>query len=174
MDTTSLVGLRQQVAFVFQETAVLDATIFDNISMGRRGATQEEVRQAAYTAGIGEFVDTLPDGYNTNLGRAGAKLSVGQKQRIAIAQGLVSHKPLLILDEPTAALDPQTEDQLVSNLLSARAGRLVIVIAHRLSTIRSADRIYFMDNGRIIESGSHDELIAQDGVYSRFVRLQTA
>lgn len=173
-DSSTLVGLRQQVAFVFQETAVFDASIYDNISMGRREASLDEVREAAHTAGIGEFIDSLADGYETNLGRSGAKLSVGQKQRIAIARGLVSNKPLLILDEPTAALDPQTENQLVNNLLSAREGRLVIVIAHRLSTIRSADRIYFMDNGRIVESGSHRELMEQDGVYSRFVRLQTA
>ena len=135
MDERHLIGLRQQVAFVFQETSVFDDTIFGNISMGRRSASLEEVQEAARVAGISDFVETLPEGYDTNLGRAGAKLSVGQKQRIAIARGLVSNKPLPILDEPTAALDPQTENHLVCNLLAAREGRFVIVIAHRFSTI---------------------------------------
>jgi len=100
-------------------------------------------------------------------------LSVGQKQRIAIARALVANKPILILDEPTAALDPETENLLVANLRAAREGRLVIVIAHRLSTIRSADRIYFLQDGRIIESGSHEELMSLQGMYARFVQLQT-
>jgi ABC-type multidrug transport system fused ATPase/permease subunit len=169
-----LTPLRRQVAFVFQETSVFDDTIEGNIRMGRLGATDEEVRQAAETAGALEFIEKMPGGFNTPLGRSGGKLSVGQKQRIAIARALVSNKPILILDEPTAALDPQTENELVANLRKARDGRLVIVIAHRLSTIRSADRTYFLENGRVIESGSHDELMAQQGTYASFVNLQTS
>ncbi|MEE9281032.1 MAG: ABC transporter ATP-binding protein [Myxococcota bacterium] len=168
-----LVALRRQVAFVFQETSVFDDTVEGNILMGRREATAAEVREAAALAGAAEFIERLPDGYRARLGRAGGKLSVGQKQRIAIARALVANKPILILDEPTAALDPQAENELVANLRAARRGRVVIVIAHRLSTIRSADRIYFLDDGRIIESGSHEELMSLQGTYARFVQLQT-
>ena len=166
-------GLRSNVAFVFQETSIFDDTIANNISMGRRDAAESEIQEAARVAGIADFVESLPEKYDTNLGRSGAKLSVGQKQRVAIARALVSDKPILILDEPTAALDPNTENQLVSNLLDAREGRLVVVVAHRLSTIRAADRIYFMDEGRIIESGSHADLLDQQGTYASFVDLQT-
>ena len=169
-----LVGLREQVAFVFQETSIFNDSISDNIRMGRRGATDEEVRDAARVAGAAEFIDALPDGYETNLGKSGAKLSVGQKQRIAIARALVSNKPVLILDEPTAALDPRTENELVRNLREARQGRIVIVVAHRLSTIRAADRIYVMEDGEVIETGNHESLMSLDGTYARFVNLQTA
>jgi subfamily B ATP-binding cassette protein MsbA len=169
-----LAPLRRQVAFVFQETSVFDDTVEGNIRMGRGDATDEEVRKAAVLANAAEFIEKLPEGYQTPLGRAGGKLSVGQKQRLAIARALVSNKPILILDEPTAALDPHAENQLVANLREAREGRLVIVIAHRLSTIRSADRIYFLDDTRIIESGSHQELMAAEGTYASFVDLQTA
>jgi ABC-type multidrug transport system fused ATPase/permease subunit len=169
-----LAPLRRQVAFVFQEASVFDDTIETNIRMGRGNATQEEVQNAAMLAGAADFIEQLPDGYQTRLGRAGNKLSVGQKQRVAIARALVSNKPILILDEPTAALDPQTENELMANLKQARDGRLVIVIAHRLSTIRSADRTYFLEDGRIIESGSHDELMTLQGTYAKFVQLQTS
>ncbi|MYD42754.1 MAG: ABC transporter ATP-binding protein [Gammaproteobacteria bacterium] len=169
-----LVKLRQQVSFVFQETSVFNDTIANNIRMGRREASLDDVEEAARIAGAHEFIDALPERYETNLGKAGAKLSVGQKQRIAIARALVSKKPVLILDEPTAALDPRTENELVRNLRAARDGRIVIVIAHRLSTIRAADRIYVMDEGAIVESGDHASLMARDGIYARFVNLQTA
>jgi len=165
--------LRRQVAFVFQETSIFDDTVENNILMGRRDATQAEVREAAVMADAAEFIEKLPEGYQTRLGSAGGKLSVGQKQRLAIARALVSNKSILILDEPTAALDPHTENQLVANLRKAREGRLVIVIAHRLSTIRSADRIFFLEDGRIIESGNHQELMDLNGKYATFVNLQT-
>ena len=168
-----LAAVRRQVAFVFQETSIFNDTIEGNIRMGRREATDEELREAARVAGVDDFIDSLEEGYDTHLGRAGAKLSVGQKQRIAIARALVSNKPILILDEPTAALDPQTENRLMANLREARAGRLVIVIAHRLSTIRSADRIYFLDEGTVVESGTHAELVATGGTYATFVELQS-
>lgn len=168
-----LVNLREQVAFVFQETSIFNDSIADNIRMGRRDASDDEVREAARVAGAEEFINDLPDGYETNLGKSGAKLSVGQKQRLAIARALVSNKPVLILDEPTAALDPRTENELVQNLRQAKEGRIVIVVAHRLSTIREADRIYVMEDGMVAESGNHQELMLQDGIYARFVALQT-
>ena len=173
--TTSddLASLRNQVAFVFQETSIFNDTVEGNIRMGRMDASMEDIQQAALVAGAEEFISRLPEGYATNLGKSGAKLSVGQKQRLAIARALVSDKPILILDEPTAALDPQTENLLVQRLQEIREQRLVIVVAHRLSTIRAADRIYFMNEGEIAESGSHSELMNQDGMYAEFVRLQS-
>ena len=125
------------------------------------------------TAGALGFIDKLPQGFDTRLGRGGGTLSVGQKQRIAIARGLVSRAPVLVLDEPTAALDPETENALVSALNAERHKRLLIVIAHRLSTIARADRIYFLDDGKVLESGSHEELMQRDGGrYREFVELQ--
>ena len=170
--TDDLVSLRNQVAFVFQETSVFNDTIENNILMGNRAATQEQVEEAARIAGASEFIDSLPDGYQTHLGKAGAKLSVGQKQRIAIARALVSQKPVLILDEPTAALDPVTEQLLMGNLKTAIDDRIVIVVAHRLSTIHAADQIYVMDDGRVAETGNHRTLVAQGGLYAQFVSLQ--
>ncbi len=121
-----------------------------------------------------EFIDALDDGIDTVLGRSGDTLSVGQQQRLSIARGLVRKSSVLILDEPTAALDPATENQLVASLQAAASDRLVIVIAHRLSTIRSADRIVFLDEGKIREVGSHDTLMAKtDGAYREFVAMQS-
>ena len=172
LEEDDLVPLRRQVAFVFQETSVFDDTVEGNIRMGRLDATPGEIRDAAALASAQEFIEGLPEKYQTRLGRSGSKLSVGQKQRVAIARALVSRKPLLILDEPTAALDPQTENRLVANLREARAGRLVVIIAHRLSTIRSADRIYFLEEGRIVESGTHQELLEIGGLYAKLSRIQ--
>jgi len=165
--------LRGQVAFVFQETFVFDDTAAANIRIGNPDATDDEIVAAARTAGALDFIEALPDGFQTRLGRAGSRLSVGQKQRLAIARGLVRATPILVLDEPTAALDPETENALVEALKAERSRRLLVVIAHRLSTIRAADRICFLDGGRIVETGSHDELMAKpDGEYRRFVDLQ--
>jgi ABC-type multidrug transport system fused ATPase/permease subunit len=121
------------------------------------------------------FIRDLEFGYDSRLGRSGNTLSVGQKQRLAIARGLVSKAPILILDEPTAALDPETEAALVASLDASRAERILIVIAHRLSTIRTADKIVFLRDGRVIEVGSHDELMGiEGGAYREFVDLQTS
>ena len=166
-------ALRRQVAFVFQEPFVFDDTAAANIRMGNPRATEGQLIAAARTAGALDFIEALPEGFQTRLGRAGARLSVGQKQRLAIARGVVSTAPILVLDEPTAALDPETENALVDALKAERSRRLLIVIAHRLSTIRAADRICFLDEGRIVETGSHDELMAKPGGgYRRFVDLQ--
>jgi ABC-type multidrug transport system fused ATPase/permease subunit len=167
-------SVRARIAFVFQETQLFDDTVEANLRLGRPDASDAELRRAAELAGADEFIRRLPEGYQTRLGRAGGKLSVGQKQRLSIARALVRDADVLVLDEPTSALDPETERQLVTALRRASQDRLVLVIAHRLSTIRAADRIHFVDAGRIRESGSHDELMGREGgAYRRFVELQT-
>ncbi len=166
-------SLRQQVTYVFQETQLFSDSIFENIRFGRPDATLEEVERVARIAGVHDFIDQLPDGYNSGLGTTSSKLSVGQKQRIAIARGLLRDSRILILDEPTSALDPETEEYLVRSLHEAAKDRLVIIIAHRLSTIAGADKIVFLDDGQKQEEGSHQELMSRDGPYRRFVNLQT-
>jgi ABC-type multidrug transport system fused ATPase/permease subunit len=174
IEKASLESIRSQVSFVFQETVLFDATIEENIKLGNPEASETEVRRAAQIAGADEFIRELPEGYHTQLGRSGGKLSVGQKQRLSIARALVRRSRIVILDEPTSALDPETEQRLVSALREASRSRLVMVIAHRLSTVRSADQILFIEGGRILERGSHSELMAKrGGAYRRFVELQT-
>ncbi|MCY4129324.1 MAG: ABC transporter ATP-binding protein [Gammaproteobacteria bacterium] len=171
--TVSVDCLRAQVAFVFQEAFLFDDTVENNIRMSVPNATRGEVVEAARVAGALGFIQALPQGFATRLGRAGGTLSVGQKQRLAIARGLVSKAPVLVLDEPTASLDPETENALVAALDAGRRDRVLVVIAHRLSTIRRADRICFMDEGRIVESGNHEELMSlPNGAYRSFVELQ--
>ena len=166
--------LRDQITYVFQETQLFSYSIRDNIKFGKPDATQEEVEHVAQVAGIHDFIETLPEGYDTRLGNTNAKISVGQKQRISIARGLLRESKILILDEPTSALDPETEQYLVESLHEAAKSRLVIIIAHRLSTIAHADKIIFLDEGQVLEQGSHADLMAQEqGAYRRFVELQT-
>ena len=167
-------SLREQVAYVFQEHLLMSESIRANLQLARPGASDAQLRAALRTACALDFVAALPDGLDTPLGRAGDTLSVGQKQRLCIARGLLRETPILILDEPTAALDPQTENALMRSLLNAREDRLVVVISHRLSTVRLADRIVFVDDGRIRDIGSHDALMANEtGPYRRFVALQS-
>ena len=174
VNDVTIESLRGQISYVFQETQTTVDTILENIRLGKPHATAEEVQRAARTAGIHDFIVSLPEGYDTMLGTSSSKLSVGQKQRIGIARGLVCDSRILILDEPTSALDPETEGHLVNALLEAAEDRIVIVIAHRLSTIAVADHVVFLDEGRVVEEGTHAELMArEDGNFRRFVDLQT-
>ena len=175
VNEVALESLRSQITYVFQETQLFSDSIRDNIRYGKPDASDEEVERVARTAGIHDFIAQLPDGYDTKLGSASAsKLSVGQKQRISIARGLLRDAKVLILDEPTSALDPETEQYLVRSLHEAAKDRLVIIIAHRLSTIAHADKIVFLEGGRLMEQGTHAELMTKtDGHYRKFVELQT-
>ena len=167
--------IRHQVTYVFQEHMLLSDSIRENLLLANPDATEEQMLAACRSAGAMEFIDRLPDGLDTVVGRSGDTLSVGQKQRLSIARGLVRQTPIVVLDEPTAALDPQTENALMASLREATAGRLVIVIAHRLSTIRKADRIVFLEKGAVVDVGNHESLMADpNGRYRRFVELQSA
>ena len=175
VDTKSinLQSLRAQVTYVFQEHLLLSESIRSNFQLVRPGVSDEEILSACETAGARTLIESLPNGLDTQLGRSGDTLSVGQKQRLCIARGLVRKTPILILDEPTAALDPLTENALINALRSVARDHLVVTIAHRLSTIRQADRIIFLENGRIRDIGTHDQLMAEaNSRYRRFVELQ--
>ena len=162
-------AIRDQVSYVFQEHLLFSETILDNLRLGRPEATDAEVHRAAQMSGAHEFVAALPDGYRTVLGGGGGTLSVGQKQRLSIARGLVRDTPVLILDEPSAALDPDSERALVDALNKIKQNRIVFLIAHRLSTVATADLVVFMDDGHIVESGPPAELMAKpDGAFRRF------
>ena len=162
-------AIRDQVSYVFQEHLLFSETVLDNLRLGRPEATKAELQRAARMGGAHEFIEALPEGYQTVLGGGGATLSVGQKQRLSIARGLVQDTPVLILDEPTAALDPDTESALVDALNGIKRDRIVFLIAHRLSTVATTDLVVFMDDGHIVESGSPVELTAKpDGAFRRF------
>jgi ABC-type multidrug transport system fused ATPase/permease subunit len=166
-------SLRDRVTYVFQEHLLLSESIRENLLFANPEASEADMLEALTTAGCMEYIDQMEDGIDSVLGRSGDTLSVGQQQRLSIARGLVRNSSILILDEPTAALDPATENQLVASLQAAAANRLVIVIAHRLSTIRTADRIVFLEEGRIKDVGSHDTLMSKtDSPYREFVELQ--
>jgi ATP-binding cassette, subfamily B, bacterial len=165
-------ALRRQVAIVLQESFILPLSIAENIAYGRPEATREEIVAAAAAANATDFIDRLPDGYDTIVGERGMTLSGGERQRLAIARAFLKDAPVLILDEPTAALDAATESLVLDALAKLVRGRTTLVIAHRLSTLRDADRILVLDRGALVEQGTHDALIAGGGLYAQLWRRQ--
>jgi subfamily B ATP-binding cassette protein MsbA len=155
------------MALVSQEVALFDDTIRENIRYGRLDATEDEIVDAALAAAAHDFIVNLPDGYDTQIGQNGVKLSGGQRQRIAIARAILKNAPVLLMDEATSALDAISEKQVQMALEYLKKGRTTIVIAHRLSTIENADIIYVISDGRVIEHGSHAELLSRGGEYSQ-------
>ena len=167
-----LESLRAHIGIVPQETFLFNDTVANNIGYGKPGVTMEEIQAAARMAMAEEFIEKMPDGYQTVIGERGQKLSGGQRQRIAIARALLKNAPILILDEATSHLDTESEALVQGALANLMANRTVIVIAHRLSTIRSADLIVVLDSGRITETGTHEELVTGGGIYQRLHELQ--
>jgi ABC-type multidrug transport system fused ATPase/permease subunit len=160
-------SLRERIAIVLQEPVLFSGTIADNLRYGRLDATREELEEAARAAHAHEFIVRLPNGYDTEVAEAGASLSGGERQRISVARAILKNAPVLILDEPTSSLDAISEEIVFTALRRLRAGRTTIVIAHRLSTVRDADRILVLDQGRIVGSGRHEELLETSLLYRR-------
>ncbi len=167
-------SLRDALAVVSQEVILFDDTVINNIRCGRLDATDDEVRAAADAAAATEFIRRLPEGLDTRVGEHGMRLSGGQRQRIAIARAILKNAPILLLDEATSALDTESERHIQTALAELMRGRTTIVIAHRLSTISNADVIHVFDHGRVVESGSHDALLAREGLYARLHAMQFA
>ncbi len=165
-------SLRRAIGLVQQDVYLFDGTIGENIAYGRPGATQAEIEAAAKSANIHEFIAGLPNGYDTVVGERGSRLSGGQKQRISIARVFLKDPKILILDEATSALDNESEEAVQESLARLAAGRTTIVIAHRLSTIKNADEIATVEGGRVVERGTHDELMERNGTYARYYRMQ--
>ena len=168
-----LAALRSQIGFVLQDTLLLHGTIRDNIAYGRPEATEEEIVAAARVANADEFISRMPLGYDTMVGERGNTLSGGQRQRIAIARAVIRNSPILVLDEPTAALDTESEHLVIEALRRLMKGRTVIMIAHRLSTLIDADKIIVLKDGVVAEEGSHQGLIARGGVFAELHRIQS-
>ena len=170
----TLASLRAAIALVSQEVSLFDDTVRGNIAYGRFGASDTEIVAAAKAAAADDFIQALPQGYDTMVGEQGVKLSGGQRQRVAIARAMLKNAPILLLDEATSALDTESERQVQAALKVLMRGRTTLVIAHRLSTVVDADLIYVIDAGRVVESGTHAELLARGGAYQRLYALQFA
>jgi ABC-type multidrug transport system fused ATPase/permease subunit len=169
----TLDSLRASVAIALQENLLFGTTVRENIRYAAPDASEDQVRKAARIACAEAFIDALPHGFDTALGERGSKLSTGQRQRLSIARAVIKDTPVLILDEPTASLDAETEVQVLKNLAQWGSGRAIFLITHRLSTIRRADKIIYLHEGEIVETGSHAELMSRaDGAYRRFVELE--
>lgn len=166
-------SLRRRISLVSQETILFNDTIKSNIALGKQGATDSEITEAAKIANAHDFIVNTAEGYNTNIGDRGAKLSGGQRQRLSIARAVLKNPEFLILDEATSALDTESEQLVQQALTRMLQGRTSVVIAHRLSTIHHADKIIVIDEGRIAEQGTHDELIARGGIYAKLIEMQS-
>jgi ABC-type multidrug transport system fused ATPase/permease subunit len=168
----TLQSLREQISMVLQESLLFSGSILDNIAFSSPEATDEQILAAAVAANADEFIQRLPDGYQTLISERGTTLSGGQKQRIAVARAILRDAPILILDEPTTGLDASSERMVMEALERVTAGRTTLMIAHRLTTVRLADRIAVLDRGRLVEEGTLEELLARNGRFARLYRLQ--
>ena len=166
-------SLRAHIAVIPQDTTLFNRTIMENIRYGNVKASDEEVIKAAKTAYADEFIRALPNGYASKVGERGVMLSGGERQRIAIARAILKNAPILILDEATSALDSESEQYIQKSLKRLMRGKTVIAIAHRLSTLREMDRLVVMNDGRIIEEGTHDELLKRGKAYAHFYHMQS-
>ena len=162
-------SLMENYSFVFQNVYLFHDTIANNIRFGKPEAPMEEVIAASRKACCHEFIMKLPNGYDTVIGENGASLSGGEKQRISIARAIMKDAPIIILDEATANVDPENEKELMEAVEALTKEKTILMIAHRLKTVRNADQIFVVDKGRIVQSGTHEELIRQEGIYQRFV-----
>jgi ABC-type multidrug transport system fused ATPase/permease subunit len=164
--------VRKRFALVSQNSYFFNTTVRENLRLARRPASQEEIEAAARAAQVHDFISGLPNGYDTLIGEQGLRLSGGERQRLAIARALVKNAPILIFDEPTANLDPQTEKQVLDTLFATMQNRTSLLITHRLVGLENADEILVMDNGAIVERGTHQRLLRQRGLYRRLWSLQ--
>jgi ABC-type multidrug transport system fused ATPase/permease subunit len=169
----TLRSLREQISIVLQEPLLFSATIGDNIRYGRLDAAEEEIVEAAKAANAHDFIMRLPQEYATRLGERGALLSGGERQRVAVARAFLKDAPILILDEPTSSIDSKTELVILDALERLMVGRTTFIVAHRLSTVRNADRILVLNHGRLVDEGTHEQLLARPGLYSELHEAQT-